>query len=85
MPKELIFSLTKKDFEVQTFHAGGPGGQNQNKRDTGVRVIHKESGAVGEARDTRSQLSNKQAALLRLTKTAKFRVWLSRKLMEMQT
>ena len=31
MPKELLFSLTKKDFEIQTFRSGGKGGQNQNK------------------------------------------------------
>ena len=78
MAKELLFSVTEKDLVVQTFHAGGPGGQNQNKTSSGVRIIHKESGAVGEARDTRSQLENKRAALKRMTESIKFKVWVNR-------
>src|SRR5438552_10922250 len=74
--KKKLFSITKDDFEVQTFRAGGKGGQNQNKRDTGVRVIHTASGARGEARDERSQHQNKMEALRRLTKTPQFKVWL---------
>ena len=46
--REKLFSI--KDFEVQTFRSGGPGGQNQNKRNTGVRIIHKSSGAKEESR-----------------------------------
>lgn len=75
MSKELLFSLTKKDFEVQTFRAGGKGGQHQNKTDTGVRIIHRESGAVGEARDSRSQADNKKAAFNRLIKSNPFKRW----------
>ena len=78
MPRELLFSVKEKDLIIQTFHAGGPGGQNQNKTSSGVRIIHKESGAVGEARDTRSQLENKRAALKRMTETIKFKVWVNR-------
>ena len=53
MTRELLFSVTKKDLRIDTFRAGGKGGQNQNKRNTGVRVTHPDSGAVGEARDQR--------------------------------
>jgi protein subunit release factor B len=74
--KQLLFSVTKDDFEVQTFRAGGKGGQNQNKRDTGVRIVHRESGAVGEARDERSQAQNKKLAFHRLIESKKFQVWL---------
>ena len=73
--KELLFSVTKKDLEVQTFRAGGKGGQNQNKVESGVRIIHKESGAVGEARDQRTQLQNKHNAFTRLINSPKFKAW----------
>jgi hypothetical protein len=83
--KELLFSVTEKDLTIQTFHAGGPGGQNQNKTSSGVRIIHKESGAVGEARDTRSQLENKRAALKRMTETKTFKLWVNRVCAEIDT
>ena len=73
--KRLLFSLTAKDFETQTFRAGGKGGQHQNKTESGVRIIHHASGARGEARDSRNQHQNKQNAFLRLTKTAEFKKW----------
>lgn len=69
-----MFSVTVKDCEVQTFRAGGKGGQNQNKRDTGVRIIHHPSGARGEARDERSQLQNKRLAFTRMADHPLFRV-----------
>ena len=73
--KELLFSLTKKDFEIQTFRSGGKGGQNQNKVESGVRIIHKESGAVGESREHRNQLQNRKAAFERMVKTKEFQLW----------
>lgn len=75
MSKQLLFSVTKKDFEIQTFRAGGKGGQNQNARDTGVRLIHKESGARGEARDSRYQAQNKKQAFRRLLETKEWKIW----------
>ena len=65
------------DCEVQHFRAGGKGGQNQNKRDTGTRVIHHPSGARGESREQRSQLQNKRAAFLRMIETPAFKLWLA--------
>ena len=74
-PKELLFSLTKKDFVVQTFRAGGKGGQHQNKTESGVRIIHPASGAVGEGRSERSQAQNKKAAFERLIQSKTFQTW----------
>lgn len=69
-----ILSVTIADCEVQTFRAGGSGGQNQNKRDTGVRIIHRASGARGEARDERSQLQNKRLAWKRMAASPQFQL-----------
>lgn len=75
MPKNLLFSLTSKDFVVETFRAGGKGGQNQNKVESGVRIKHPASGAVAESRNHRTQLANKKAAFERLIKTKIFQGW----------
>lgn len=75
MRKKLLFSVTAEDCEWQTFRAGGKGGQHQNKTETGVRCIHRASGAVGEARDSRSQLDNKRAAFARMVETKTFQSW----------
>ncbi len=85
MKKELLFTVTKKDFDIQTFCSGGPGGQHQNKTDSGVRIVHKESGAVGESRTERSQHQNKRIALQRLSESMKFKIWLNRKTHEIKT
>ena len=76
--KELLFTIHKKDFIIQTFRSGGKGGQHQNKTDSGVRIIHSASGAVGESRNFKSQHQNKKAALRRLTESNKFKIWLTR-------
>lgn len=75
-----FLTVTLKDCEVQTFAAGGPGGQHQNTANTGVRVTHRKSGAVGVARDSRHQLQNKKAAFRRMAESPKFKLWLNRQL-----
>jgi hypothetical protein len=82
MSKELLFSITKKDFDVQTFRSSGPGGQNVNKVETGVRIIHRESGARGECQDERSQYQNKRIAFRRLADSPEFKAWHNRKIYE---
>jgi protein subunit release factor B len=73
--KTLLFSLTKKDFEIQFYRAGGCGGQNVNKVETACRIRHPESGAVGESQTYRTQLQNKKAAFERLTQSETFKTW----------
>ena len=73
--RELLFSLTKKDFVVETFPAGKAGGQRGNKKDTAVRIKHPDSGAVGESREERHQHQNKKIAFDRLVTSPRFRVW----------
>jgi protein subunit release factor B len=73
--REKVFSVTIRDCRVDTFRAGGKGGQNQNKVESGVRVVHEPSGAVGEARDSRDQLQNKRAAFRRMAESRAFQLW----------
>ena len=70
-----LFSVTIADCEIQTFRSGGKGGQNQNKVESGVRIIHHPSGARGEAREERSQLANKRRAFERMGRTQEFQKW----------
>lgn len=51
---------------VDTFRAGGKGGQHQNTTESGVRLVHRPSGVRVESRTERSQHRNRQRALGRL-------------------
>ncbi len=51
---------------VETFTAGGPGGQHQNRTESAVRLVHEPTGVRITARDERSQYRNRQLALKRL-------------------
>lgn len=82
MAKELLFSITKKDFKVETMRGSGKGGQNRNKRETCVRITHADSGAIGYSCDERSQAQNKLKAFKRLTESAKFKTWHRQKVLE---
>lgn len=73
--RKKVCTVTIKDCDVQTFRAGGPGGQKQNKTNSGVRIKHRASGAVGESREHRTQLQNKRSAFQRMARTAEFTRW----------
>jgi len=73
--KELVRSFTKDEFDVQPFRCGGPGGQAQNKLETGIRIVHKETGIAAESRVHRSQHQNKMAALRKLAQRLKDHFW----------
>jgi len=49
-----------------TFRSGGPGGQHQNKTESGVRYTHLPTGIAAESRSERSQHKNDAMALLQL-------------------
>ena len=75
--KKHVFSVTAKDLRIDTFRAGGKGGQNQNKVNSGVRITHDASGAVGQSREHRDQLQNKKAAFTRMTESKEFQSWMA--------
>ena len=51
------------DLERETFRSGGPGGQHQNKTESGVRFRHVPTGIAAESRNERSQHKNSAVAL----------------------
>ena len=57
---------TSEEFRIEHFHCGGNGGQNVNKVETGVRVIHIPTGLASECTEERSQLQNRKKATERL-------------------
>jgi peptide chain release factor 2 len=63
LPDDIEIVIRDEDLEVQTFASGGPGGQHQNKTQSGVRLIHKPTGVRAESRTGRSQHQNKENAL----------------------
>ena len=58
----ITIEVNEKELVMQTFCSGGPGGQHQNKTQSGVRLIHK-SGVRAESRTERSQPKNYKNAL----------------------
>lgn len=74
--REKIMSISKKDFNIQYFRAGGKGGQKQNKTSSACRIVHPASGAVGESREERQQSQNKKIAFCRLINSERFQTWL---------
>lgn len=75
MTKKLLFTISIKDCEVQTFCTGGNGGQHKNAKQNGVRVIHPPSGARAEHRDGRDQAANKTEAFIKMANTKAFKAW----------
>jgi len=56
----------ERDCAMDFFIASGPGGQNRNKVETGVRLIHRSSGIIVTATERRSQYANREAAFERM-------------------
>jgi len=70
---EISIEIDEKDIKIETYRAGGAGGQHVNKTDSAVRMTHMPTGVVAACQNERSQFRNKTMAM-RMLKAKLYRL-----------
>jgi len=69
--------IPEEDLKIELYRSSGPGGQNVNKRETAVRLIHLPTGLTATSQMERSQIQNREKAL-KLLKSKLFKLMTER-------
>ena len=80
---EIEIEIKPDDLERQTFRSGGPGGQHQNKTESGVRYTHLPTGVAAESRTERSQHKN-DANAMKLLKAKLYKIEMEKRKAEVE-
>ena len=80
MKKQLLFNITKKDFDIKFFSGTGAGGQHRNKHQNCVRMTHKASGVSATGQSNRNRNANLREAFRGIVEDQDFKLWHKREI-----